>query len=508
MSLTATLIVAGTLATVLYTIYGAIWRLYLSPVAKFPGRKLAAVTFWYEFYYDVVKGGAYVYEIERMHEEFGPIIRINPYELHINDTDLDFMSKLYPSIGKDVDKFWWSAGMFGNVAMTFGTIGHHMHKVRRAAFAKFLSPVYIRKLEPVLKELVNTLTQKVEESIQTGKTVNLVHAYSALTQDVITEYCFSFSRNCLQKEDFAPHWYDWMQIHCTFTPLIKQFPWLLPLLDKLPDSWVKRADDAIYLIRQQDVEYASQVRAVMRGGEQDKTTHVTIFHEILNEPTLPSFEKTEQRMKCEAASLVGAGTLTSAHILSLTTYFILKDPEILKKLLEELECAMPDPTSSPSQQAFESLPYFNAVMDEGLRLSYGSMHRLSRSHPNDTLHYNGWVIPPGTPVGYSAYMLHRNQKIFPQPEEFRPERWLNLEPAERQRLRSHLNNFGRGTRQCVGMRLAYAELYLTLGYMFRRLGTQLQLYDTQYERDVKFVRDYFIPAPSRHSRGVRVIGKK
>jgi cytochrome P450 len=129
------------------------------------------------------------------------------------------MSKLYPAVGKDVDKFWWSAGMFGNTEMTFGTIGHNLHKMRRAAFAKFFSPAYIRKLEPLLKELVNSMVEKIEQGIESGRPVNLVHAYSALTQDVITGYCFSFSRNCLEKQDFAPHYYDWLQIHCTFTPM-------------------------------------------------------------------------------------------------------------------------------------------------------------------------------------------------------------------------------------------------------------------------------------------------
>jgi cytochrome P450 len=280
------------------------------------------------------------------------------------------------------------------------------------------------------------------------------------------------------------------------------------MLNKLPDWWVKATNDAVWLIRIQEEEYLNQVRSVINGGDEDKTSHVTIFHEILSDPNLPPDQKTEARMKAEAESLVGAGTLTSAHMLSLTSYFVLANPTILRRLLAELETAMPDPTSSPSQQVFESLPYLNAVMDEGLRMSYGSMHRLSRSHPKDTLQFRDWTIPPGTPVGFSSYLLHNNPEIFPQPLEFNPQRWLDLEPSERQHLRSYLNNFGRGTRQCVGMRLAYAELYLTLGYLFRRLGDRLQLHDTEYERDIKYVKDFFIPAPSTKSKGCRVVEKK
>jgi hypothetical protein len=71
MEIAAILFLLGCTATAVYTLYGVVWRLYLSPVAKFPGPRLAALTFWYEFYYDVIKEGAYVYEIERMHQKYG-----------------------------------------------------------------------------------------------------------------------------------------------------------------------------------------------------------------------------------------------------------------------------------------------------------------------------------------------------------------------------------------------------------------------------------------------------
>jgi hypothetical protein len=51
-----------------------VYHLYFHPLSKFPGPKLAAATFLYEFYYDVVKSGMYIWEIERMHEKYGEYI--------------------------------------------------------------------------------------------------------------------------------------------------------------------------------------------------------------------------------------------------------------------------------------------------------------------------------------------------------------------------------------------------------------------------------------------------
>lgn len=60
--------------SLLYFVGIVVSRLYLSPLAKFPGPKLAALTLWYEFYYDVIKGGKYTWEIGRMHWKYGRFI--------------------------------------------------------------------------------------------------------------------------------------------------------------------------------------------------------------------------------------------------------------------------------------------------------------------------------------------------------------------------------------------------------------------------------------------------
>ena len=70
---TASKLAYALIAIAAYILCLSIYRLYFSPIAKFPGRKLAALTLWYQFYYDVVKRGTYAWEIRKMHEDYGMI---------------------------------------------------------------------------------------------------------------------------------------------------------------------------------------------------------------------------------------------------------------------------------------------------------------------------------------------------------------------------------------------------------------------------------------------------
>ena len=280
---------------------------------------------------------------------------------------------------------------------------------------------------------------------------------------------------------------------------------MLPTLNLLPDWWVRATNPMAWSLREQERLYIQQTQRVIDGGDADQTAHVTIFHELRYNSDLPADEKTRERLVAEAGSIVGAGTLTTAHMLSLTLFFLLKHPDQLARLRAELGAATPSGAVVPGLQALEKLPYLDAVIHEGLRLSYGVMHRLTRSQPNSTLHFRDWVIPPNTPVGMTPYLLHTDAAIFPEPRTWNPQRWMDRNAAGRDQLARYLGNFGRGSRQCAGMRLAYAEMYLTVAYVVVRLGSQIQLYDTEYERDVEYRHDYFIPAPSFQSRGVRVV---
>lgn len=225
----------------------------------------------------------------------------------------------------------------------------------------------------------------------------------------------------------------------------------------------------------------------------------TIFHELL-QSDLPASEKQLQRLIDEAQTIVGAGILTTAHFLSVTSYHILANPQVLQKLQEELRPHMPNSSEVPPLRQLEQLTYLNAVIKEGFRISYGITSRLTRVSPDAPLVYKDWFIPPGTPVGMTSLIIHKNTALFPEPNEFRPERWLA--PGS-QRLEKYLVNFSRGSRACLGMNLAKAEIFLTLVAVFGR-RFDMELYQTD-RSDVDLKHDFFNPQAKLDSTGVRVV---
>ena len=140
----------------------------------------------------------------------------------------------------------------------------------------------------------------------------------------------------------------------------------------------------------------------------------------------------------------------------------------------------------------------------GLRVSYGQVQRIPRVNRLHAWKFKDWVIPPGIPVGMDAYHMHTNPEVFPDPLAFKPERWLNdaRGPGGRHPLTNYLVPFGRGSRVCLGMPLAYMELYVALATIFRR--HDLELFETD-RSDADFVLDIVMPMPKRDSKGVRVI---
>ena len=296
-------------------------------------------------------------------------------------------------------------------------------------------------------------------------------------------------------------------------PLVKQFPWMMKVMNGLP-MWVVRRympDMAMFVGTKVDVQ--RQVERVIaeyeeKGkeyeekakGDDEQEASRTIFETILASSLLAQ-EKTVDRLTDEAFVMVVAGGETTAKTLTNAVYHVLANAEWLKAVVEEIDQVMPDTKKLPLWSELERLPILTAVIKETLRVSAPVTNRVQVFDPEQVLMFDGWTIPPGTPLSMSIPAIHLDSRIYQDPYTFRPERFLGS-PEEAKQASKYYMPFHRGFRSCLGMNLAYSELYLRLAAVFRRF--ELELVEVVRKRDVDTVRDCFVGMPSPEGKGVRV----
>lgn len=170
----------------------------------------------------------------------------------------------------------------------------------------------------------------------------------------------------------------------------------------------------------------------------------------------------QERVLALTVANMFAGSDTTAISFRAVFYYLLRQPETMKKLMDELE----DPARALFTDGLvkwnqvHDLPYLSAVIKEALRCHPAVGLTLERVVPPAGITAAGHFIPGGTIVGCNAWVLHRNEKIFgSRPLEFRPERWIEATPEARSEMNSMLFSFGAGARTCIGKNISLLELH-------------------------------------------------
>ena len=162
-----------------HAFFTILYRAYLHPLAHFPGPRFSAISYLHEIYWDVYKRGRFFHKIRDMHKQYGPIVRINPDELHILDPSA--YDSLY------VEK--WAkhpppALAVGAGAMA-GTVSSALHKKRRAAFNPFFSKASINGRIGAVQNKVEKLCDRLTAANEKGEVVVLENAFTALVGDIV-----------------------------------------------------------------------------------------------------------------------------------------------------------------------------------------------------------------------------------------------------------------------------------------------------------------------------------
>lgn len=151
-------------------------------------------------------------------------------------------------------------------------------------------------------------------------------------------------------------------------------------------------------------------------------------------------------------------------------FYVSRNPEIYRKLTEEIRASFTSGKDIKSGPQLTSCKYLRAVINETLRMSPSSTGNLWRqqdlalpSKVGKSFIIDGRVVPPGTMVGLSPYSLLHNEKYFPEPSVFRPERHLEAEQNSKATDSTRaFAPFAIGSRSCGGRAVAYLEANLTI----------------------------------------------
>jgi cytochrome P450 family 110 len=190
---------------------------------------------------------------------------------------------------------------------------------------------------------------------------------------------------------------------------------------------------------------------------------------------------TDQEIRDQLISVIAAGNDTVATALCWGIYWIHREPAVRERLQDEV--AHVDPTSA---DAFASLGYLDAVVNESLRLC-PVVELMSRVSQTTTV-LRGHEVPPGLLVSACSYLTHRDPTLYDEPDRFWPERFLR-----RSYSATEFYPFGGGVRRCLG---AHASISL----LKCMLCTVVQTYDVEpVTRRLSATRRNVIVAPSRRT---------
>lgn len=362
--------------TALYLLLLILWRLYLSPLSKFPGPKLAAATHWYQRYFDLVAkrhGGQFLWEINRLHKKYGPIVRITPDELHIDDPEYWHEVYCQTSTAKPIDKQTKLRYRFGLPDAVFSTPRSEQHRSRRQAMAGFFSRQRLRESQDRVNQLVDRVSRRLsKEYAGTNRVLYVGDMLSCLAIDIVTELCFRRCTNYTEVPEFNPPFVRvtinniWM-VH--WTAHFGRF--VLALIEKLPASIMLSLVPLMKPVHEFKTSINEQVDEILSGIDQNSlktksyrsSDHATMFDDILAS-NLPESELSFNRLSQEAMALTTAGMETVKSTITLAIVHLLEKPNVGNCLREELIQAMPNPDIILPWFELEKLPYLTAVINE------------------------------------------------------------------------------------------------------------------------------------------------
>ncbi|GMS78654.1 hypothetical protein PENTCL1PPCAC_829, partial [Pristionchus entomophagus] len=328
-----------------------------------------------------------------------------------------------------------------------------------------ISPAFTTRKLRSMTAPVSAKTAILAESLESyagcDEDFDILRAYQCLTLDVIAQVAFDLPSSCQSDPNdiFLAHASRFFQEmpnpeKCVPMAFSLLFPELAPFCEFFHRKTSDSGRSEAWLIHRLRA-------AIERRIEHPEPDRIDLISLLLPQNTADIDQQTVDTVVANCFAFLLAGYETTSTSLSFATWLLAKNPETQERLAAELK-----DVDLESYDAIMKLPYLNGVFQESLRLFPPITFFVNRTCVSPTT-VGGTELEKGTVVCVPVWNIHRDPAIWPEPEEFRPERfdsphhpmaWLP---------------FGGGPRNCVGARFAEMEFKMTIARVFAQYRLSL-----------------------------------
>ena len=428
------LLLFGVAVTFFTTLSVTIYRIWFHPLSHVPGPFVAKFTHWWQNY--SYFSGNWFDDILKVHEKYGPVVRISPDE--ISFVDGNALKRLYghvkpcakvpfPGFTADETRWYdtWYLPPAGHGIFSEQNIESHGLRRRLVANAYAMSSVlgYERKIQAIL----DTNWEQFRKFASAGEAIDMDYWATYFAYDIVSELALGNALGMVRvghdvnrvMESVLGLFY--FVSNMGHVPL--QSAWMMNpisqfLINKLGTESMKGA--AVF----REWLTKSVADRYYSDKQREEKDMLQYFIEAKDREGNPN---TFNSVLTEAGNVLGAGADTVSIGIRAIMIYLIQNPETYKRLQKEVDNFY-DKNITIGEITYQqclSLPFLQAVIKESGRMYPSIVYQIPRYVPPEGINIAGYNIPPGTPAGISALSMNRDKKIFGQDANtFRPERWL------------------------------------------------------------------------------------
>jgi cytochrome P450 len=330
------------------------------------------------------------------------------------------------------------------------TARHVDHRRQRL----IMQPAFHASHLPGYAEVMRRQTAEMLDGWHEGELVDMVDEMFRLTTAIALGALFSTGLDAEESAKLREAFEVFLR--GTFTQIA------LPMLSHLPLPANRRYQAALR-------QWRAQVRGLIEryrtagGDEQDLMARLLAARGDEGEGL------TDQELSDQVAVLLIAGAETTSAVLTWATYLLCTHPEVLDAVNAEVDRVLGGEVAGWEQ--LPELELTGRVILEAMRM-YPPSWLLPRTATHET-RLGGRVIPAGTILLVSEYVLHHDPAVFPEPDRFDPDRWTAHGRSTSPHARRAYMPFGAGPTKCLGEQFATAEATLALASILARWTPRL-----------------------------------